>query len=309
MGWVQETESTVTGGDDTMKMQGIVVSVQYDDILELTLPHNARHFARLLVVTAPFDERTQAVARRSPNIETFVTDAFYRGDALFNKGLALELATQWLRPDMWALFFDADVVLPRGPFLDGHRVDPECVYGAPRLDCATRDQFERAICAPRFEEAGLVRIDAAPPYAALPYGYFQLFHPQARVLRTRPWYGIGSRHAGNSDVQFIRKFPPSSVRMLPFHLLHLGPVHENWRGRCSERWNSETASVPPGAAVPVPGPRNDPPPVQHPGGSAPARPATPQVRSAPKPTPKQAPKSRALAMARLRKAKGPGTMK
>ncbi len=42
-------------------VKGIVVCVEYDDLLTITLPRNARHLTEIVVVTSPTDLRTQQV--------------------------------------------------------------------------------------------------------------------------------------------------------------------------------------------------------------------------------------------------------
>ena len=100
-------------------MRGIVVSVEYDDLLAITLARNARHFERILVVTSPADEATQDVAARVPNAEVHTTDAFYRNGAAFNKGLALEEGFERIGREGWLLAWDADIVMPQRMDLAG----------------------------------------------------------------------------------------------------------------------------------------------------------------------------------------------
>jgi len=58
-------------------VNGITVSVGYDDLLAITLPRNARHFERVVVVSSPDDKATAKVVASVANAELFVTDVFF----------------------------------------------------------------------------------------------------------------------------------------------------------------------------------------------------------------------------------------
>ena len=58
-------------------MKSIVVCVEYDDFLAVTLPRNRRHFRHTLVVTSFADLGTQRIAR-SAGCACYLTDAFYQ---------------------------------------------------------------------------------------------------------------------------------------------------------------------------------------------------------------------------------------
>ena len=71
----------------------VMVSVDYADLLSITLPRNRHHFERVMVVTTPnvSDLATREVARAN-NAELFCTNSFYDDGAHFNKWKALEQA-------------------------------------------------------------------------------------------------------------------------------------------------------------------------------------------------------------------------
>lgn len=112
-------------------MKGIVVCVNYDDLLRITLPLNMRHLTECLVVSAPGDKRTASIVAATPSANLYVTDAFYRKGAKFNKGAALEEGFDALGRDGWILVWDADTILPESvPMAD--TLDPLKLYGAKR---------------------------------------------------------------------------------------------------------------------------------------------------------------------------------
>lgn len=206
-------------------IRAIVVSVNYDDLLKISLPLNMRHFSECLVVTSHEDEGTQRVASSVPHVRTFKTDAFRRHGASFNKGYALELAFQQLDRKGWLCVWDADTILPSDlKGVDGG-LSPVCLYSARR----------RILSDPR-EYTHSYDWSRAPITTDLVYpGYFHLFHTSDPALRNPPWYDVTFSHAGGGDGYFQSRWPSKHKIRLPFEVLHLGPRDTNWFGRVSPR--------------------------------------------------------------------------
>ncbi|OHB83796.1 MAG: hypothetical protein A2V98_19855 [Planctomycetes bacterium RBG_16_64_12] len=215
-------------------MNGIVVSVEYDDLLAITLPRNATHFERILVVTSPADEATQDLVSRTSNAEVHTTDAFYRHGAAFNKGLALEEGFEVLGRDGWLVVWDADIVMPQP--MDLEAIEVGNLYSPHRRMCRNLAEWQGQIHWKKWP------IQGDREHA----GYFQLFHGQDPVLRQRPWYGTDWRHAGGCDSDFQAKWPNQRRRRLSFEVLHLGVEHVNWHGRSGPRVDG---SLPPEAGA------------------------------------------------------------
>jgi hypothetical protein len=72
-------------------MRAAIVSVDFGDLLEITLPYNRHHFTEVMIVTTPADWRSQEAARNN-NAGLYVTDTFYAQGEDFNKWAALEEA-------------------------------------------------------------------------------------------------------------------------------------------------------------------------------------------------------------------------
>lgn len=91
----------------------LLTSVDFYDILELTLPHNKEIFKHFLVITSTQDGNTQAVCKNL-NVDCIATDAF--GER-FNKGAAINEGLNQLQDAAdWVLITDADIFWP--PFLE-----------------------------------------------------------------------------------------------------------------------------------------------------------------------------------------------
>lgn len=90
----------------------ITVCVNYSDILAITLQNNVKHFDRTVVITDSKDIKTQDLCQEYPNVDVYITDAFYANGAKFNKGLAMEQGLDYLGRDGWICIWDADIVMP-----------------------------------------------------------------------------------------------------------------------------------------------------------------------------------------------------
>ncbi len=211
-------------------MKGIVVCVNYDDLLSITLNRNMRHLEECVVVTSPEDERTQRLVASIPSTRCFITDAFYRNGAKFNKGAAIEEAFDALGRDGWILIWDADILLPDS--LPMPSLNPEMMYGAPRRLLNDPKRWDKSL---NWKSLQLSRETGYP-------GYFQLFHGST-LAGVRPWYAVHSIHAATGDAHFEGHWPANRKTHLPFEVLHLGPRDVNWFGRASERIDGQAVPV------------------------------------------------------------------
>jgi hypothetical protein len=211
-------------------IKGICVSVQFGDLLSLTLHKNARHLTDCLVVTHPDDKETQAVVSRVPSARCFCTDVFYRGGARFNKGWGMELGLDVLGRDGWIAIWDADTLFPDAIVLPPGGLDPETLYTAPR----------RILDDPRQYREGMdwKRLPLSRDMSFA--GYFQLFSASASVLAGGGYfYDPTFQHAGGCDGYFESRWPANRKVRLPFEVLHLGPRDANWFGRTTARVDGE----------------------------------------------------------------------
>ena len=229
-------------------MNGITVSVDYADLLAITLPRNAKHFGKVLVVTTEGDGDTLSVVAGIPNAEVFVTDAFYRDGADFNKGLAIEEGLDVLGREGWLCSFDADILIPKTwptpPVIRGRT---ETLY-APHRRIVSGDLLRSLVLARELEALGLSRGESCDWVSAIekvlhkkaprynePWefaGAFLLWHASAPHLQgKRPWFGTNWRHAGGYDSDFYFAWPEDKRYRLPWDVLHIGDHGQNWFGR------------------------------------------------------------------------------
>lgn len=201
--------------------RAVIVSVDYWDILRITLPYNIHHFSDVLVITSYEDDKTSEIAERY-GARVHRTSAFYAGGAHFNKYKAIEEGFDILGRSGWLAILDADIVLPRFASVPSWHVD--CLYTAPR-----RVIFSIPESIP--EESAW---DAIPDFKErLWIGYLQVFHASSPYLSDPPWHMTDIGFAGIGDREFGNLWPHCARRLFPFHVLHIGEPAKNWFGRVS----------------------------------------------------------------------------
>jgi hypothetical protein len=207
-------------------MRAIVVSVEYDDYLKITLPRNYKHFDEILVVTSVDDTRTQEYARTFSNVKLLETNIFYRGNSIFNKGASIELAFDVFGRSGWLTILDADIVLPE----DVHEFWPGFRSGN------LYSPYRRMLYDPLLFNDNLDWSEYGIRNDTEFAGYMQCFHCNDPVLMDRrPWYGVDSPHAGACDSDFQLLWQNENKIRPEFKVLHLGKTDRNWGGRCEDR--------------------------------------------------------------------------
>jgi antitoxin component YwqK of YwqJK toxin-antitoxin module len=228
-----------------LKLAAIITCVDYDDYLEHTLPRNRQHFDEVLVVTSPRDVAVHALCERH-GATAVITERFFEGGAIFNKGKGINDALTLLAPDIWAVHLDADIVLPPGArqSLSCMALEPDTLHGCVRSMCPSYTDWIR------YTATGIVGCeweDMPPVYhdvktglymesfvpvdgmRLIPLGYFQIFRTGA--VR----YPENSPGADSSDMDFALAF--ERTRLLDgFRVIHLpsgGTRDANWKGRAT----------------------------------------------------------------------------
>lgn len=211
-------------------MRAILVSVDYGDLLSVTLPYNRSHFTDVMVVTHPSDAHTISVAQEN-DCSIYTTTLFYDNGADFNKWAALEAALDVYGRYGWLCIMDADIMWPRNipsfsPIIGNLYVPCRHWCKEPHLGIPLEPWSNLTLSSIREEFAG----------------YSQIFHCSDPVLPTPPWHRTDWRHAGGADSYFHMRWPRSNKIRPPFNVLHLGPRGTNWCGRASTYLNG---TVPP----------------------------------------------------------------
>jgi hypothetical protein len=206
------------------EIAAIIVAVDYDGELAVTLPHVRAQVDHVYVVTKEDATETRRIANEN-GCHVLSTDVWQEREAKFNKAGAIRLAqlyVQQTHPSAWQLLLDADIVIPSNL---RHTVaalpnDDSVLYVAHRADF--------------YDDAA---IDAGKPSATYPpiaAGFFQLH-------RSNRLYADWSKSAQQCDLDFAASFP--AVRLLSLTCCHLGRDGQNWEGRVTPAWNPRPLKV------------------------------------------------------------------
>jgi len=252
-----------------MYLEAVSVCVGYSDFLAEALQFNRPLFDRWLIVTAPQDEETRDLCHRH-NLETLVTDDFYRGGTDFDKARAVDRGLQQLSHRDWVLHVDGDVVLPphTRTTLAAADLDPQCLYGCDRVMVRGWERWARLkasgflhaysrshhfnVCFPGTYDVGARWADLHAGYA--PCGFFQLYHRDGAMrhgIRHRRYPAYGHSDAARTDMQFALQWDRRQRVLLPelvaLHLESAGAaVGANWAGRTTPRFGPPAPQARPG---------------------------------------------------------------
>lgn len=205
-------------------MKAIMVSVDYGDILNLTLPRNKHHFDEVMVVTSSKDKETQRIANKN-KVNLFVTDSFYSDGAIFNKWRAMEEGLDAFGREGWLSIMDADVIWPQKV---NKRLKKGNIYSPGR--CILKDIH---IPLPKENVWQSLPRHIYDEYSFA--GYTFIFHADDSYLPEPPWHEIDWSHAGGADTLLQQRWPQSHKIRLHWSVLHLGPPCKNWCGRATDR--------------------------------------------------------------------------
>jgi len=238
-----------------MKIEAVVVCVNYSDFLAHSLPENISHLCRMVVVTTPEDKATQDLCRKF-GVDCYPTNCFFEDGDKFNKGRAINYGLSHLRHDDWVLQLDADTVLPMRfrHMLKYAKLEKDTIYGVDRLNTKsyenwqehkwrTRPQHQYRYMVTPTEQFPLGSRLVHAEMGWLPCGYFQLFHSSQH--RTYP---INTGSAEHSDVMFAAQWDKRRLipEMFAYHLeSEQASMGINWQGRKTKPFGPELAIKPP----------------------------------------------------------------
>jgi hypothetical protein len=242
-GAAPEKVSQAKPPDDALRLEGVTVSVGFDDLLDVTLGLNHPHFDQMIVVTSHDDKRTQSVARKH-GAHCVTTDLFFKNGRTMNKGAAINAGMSYFQYYGWRLHLDADIILPdnfRRILFNHTHLDKSTIYGADRVDIIGPAELKQYLgsLVPQHTYGLLMKPVVDRPighrlvstlYGYLPIGYFQLWFSACQ--KDYP-YSLGT--AAHDDMLFAALWPATKRAILPtavvYHLCTEQPRWgENWDG-------------------------------------------------------------------------------
>jgi hypothetical protein len=238
-----------------MKIEAVIVCVDYADFLAETLPRNIPHFDRVLVITAPHDQETQDLCRKL-SVPFYATNLFFKNGDRFNKARGIDFGIGYLRYNDWVVHLDADTYLPpmTRRWLEWRELDRECIYGIDRVDCVGYHRWKDYIASNEIQHDYMCRVHV-PPFPLLdriairdyggylPIGFFQMWHGS---LGRR--YPIARGDAEHTDVLHAMQWDESKRHLIPEIIaVHLqsepSALGANWKGRTTLRFGPESFGV------------------------------------------------------------------
>ena len=210
-------------------MDGIVVCIGLSEDISKTLPWNWHHLDRLIVVTASLDHQTIDFAKRH-GVVVVTCDDYREGHDSFNKGKCLNVGLDALAPSGWTLFFDADIMLNPSMYrMEESELDKDVLYYTTRHHI----QSEAELTSVSDAWEAVMRMPHGP-LDSMPYGYFQLWHPESKHLEPIQRVSEQFPTAGGVDQWWAFRWPEASRKLLPSqydvgHLAH-GGFGARWHG-------------------------------------------------------------------------------
>jgi hypothetical protein len=244
-----------------MKIEAIIICVNYSDFLEISLSKNTKYFDNIIVVTSLQDKITEEICHKY-KVTCIKTDAFYIDNAKFNKGLAINVGFSFLEYKDWVINLDADIILPdnfRDLFFK-EAVDIESSYAARRYDIPTYQEWEKV-------EKDISYLNNKLLYRGIGYGNFFCFNYQSSTFQSLLTktsnlpYPYWFPHVAESDWIFRnawsdwiydpplnddpnqhniqnndRPINPNLLKELSFKVIHLGETGQNESSRLTSKF-------------------------------------------------------------------------
>lgn len=211
------------------KIDIVMVSVNYNDILPITLSSIPKDIS-VTVVTTSDDIECQRICVEN-NVKFVISDRIYEEGADFNKGKAINDGIKSIVNPEWILLLDADIYL-KDDFVDilkSTNLTPQDLFICKRLIVDNNESFERW---KNGEEVG--RMERAKGY-----GFFHLFN--IKSVRRSPIFPENYKDASFSDLEFRDSF--KSKKELDTYVIHLGTTNQNWNGRKTESFIEEDFNI------------------------------------------------------------------
>ena len=216
--------------EHSKKIDAIVVSVDYNDFLEITLQNNI-NFVNVTVVTSTKDVVCQEICKKY-EVNCVITDRMYENDAIFNKGKAINEGIKSLKNPEWILLLDADIYLPSdfSEVLKQTEIPTQNLIVCKRL---ILDNYELFLDFLNNKDVG--RLERAKGF-----GYFQMFNIK-KFPKNSKIFPENSEDASWSDLTFRDSFKDETE--LNTTVLHLGQTCQNWQGRKTPKFFNKSNKV------------------------------------------------------------------
>ena len=219
------TPNLIINSKREKKLDVVIVSVNYNDFLAVSLQHNVEIFDNITVVTSESDILCQKICEKF-GVNCLVTDVMYDHESDFNKGKAINYGINSISDPDFILLLDADIIV-RGN-IDIENLNEELLYTSSRYICKSYTQLNDVI------SNGRILDESFTHEGDKGIGFFQLFYINHNSIDRDKVYPETSTDASWDDLIFRDKFPKREI--IKNTIIHLGDPYTNWKGRKSNRF-------------------------------------------------------------------------
>jgi GTP:adenosylcobinamide-phosphate guanylyltransferase len=195
------------------KLDVILISVNYNDFLSITLKENKKLFNNIHVITSSKDILCQKICEVY-DVNCIVTDVMYE-DSVFNKGKAYNYALNQINNLDYVLILDGDIIVLDD--IDVNNLEERCFYYAARRLCSDYDTYKN------MKNVNELMYDK--PWGD---GFFQLINMKDGLI----YFSEDFKNCNNIDVDYREKFEMRIL--LKNEVIHLGEKETNWDGRVTK---------------------------------------------------------------------------
>ncbi len=210
------------------KIDVVIVSVNYNDYLAISLRENVKIFNNITIVTSTQDILCQKICEKF-SVNCVVTDVMYEDEATFNKGKAINEGIRSIKNPDFILLIDADIIVKNPINLDSLKDDT--LYTSSRYIVKSYSLLEDYLNSKSSVE------DVATHESDKGIGFFQMFNINHNSIDKNQVYPEFSNDASWDDLLFRDKFPKRET--VQNTILHLGDSSINWKGRKTSRFLSD----------------------------------------------------------------------
>lgn len=224
----------------------LLVSVNYNDLLDFILPKNLIQFDEIIVLTVKSDIKCKEICDKYEKVRCLVFEdsvlkkngkKFNKG-ALYNKGLEYLDSINYTD---WLVFTDADILFPSKfrELVESLEKKQRVLYTLDRYDCETYDVYKKYI---ETNDMSLLGEKYYCPFA----GYCQLFiyeptkMPVVETGDANVYDWIHLRRFGRPRLRLRKKQEFFKFLSDDEFVLHLGEAHLNIRGRITKDYFDES---------------------------------------------------------------------
>lgn len=198
----------------------VIVSVNYNDFLLITLEQNIKIFDNITVVTSESDEICKKICDKF-GVKCIQTNIMYENGDKFNKGKAINTGIKSIENPQLILILDADILV--GNKIDSTEIESDTIYTSGRTILESYPQYLR------WKEDGTIK---ARVESNRGLGFFHLFDLDSRNVNKSCPYPENYPNADGSDLIFRNSFKYRKDANI--QATHLGVAYKNWKGRRSE---------------------------------------------------------------------------